>query len=317
LSLKFKKGRISLGKGELMNYMEIQLTKKENTLGPYQINKVYQANCYNALIQMPDRCVDAAITSPPYWGQRGDGGIGAEEDPREYLKNLNKILIEVMRVIKIDGLLWLNIGDAYNTPINWGPDDYIYSSLGPEGRGLNANNSAYTKNRGCRRAFINEDEKWLQYGNLLALPYRIVTALCDQGILFRGEVIWAKRNPMPEGKARRPHRKHEGIYIFANSERHKFRTQPPVSSVWDLKPNANETQHTSTFPIHLPITCIQAMELKNGIVIDPFMGSGTVGLAAKKLGLDYIGFELNPKNVATANKRIEESNWSLEMPLGV
>ncbi len=74
---------------------------------------------------------------------------------------------------------------------------------------------------------------------------------------------------------------------------------------------------SSTFPIRLPVACIEAMELKTGIVMDPFMGSGTVGVAAKKLGLDYIGFEIDPTNVSIANKRIEESAWAMEMPLGL
>ena len=289
------------------------MVHKIRTLGAFELNRVHCADCDKALREMPDNCVDAVITSPPYWGQRGHNGIGLEEDPREYIKNLTNIMLEVMRVIKPEGLLWLNIGDAYNTPINWRQEDYVYSTLGAEGTGLSADNTAYTKNRGSRRAFIDKNEGWLKYGNLLALPYRIVTNLCDHGIYFRGEVIWYKRKPMPEGRTRRPHRKHEGIYIFANTESHRFRTNPPVSSVWDLKPDGNNTPHTSTFPLDLPLTCIDAMELKEGIVLDPFMGSGTTGLAAKKMGLEYIGFDIDESNVAIANERIEQATWNLEL----
>ena len=56
-------------------------------------------------------------------------------------------------------------------------------------------------------------------------------ALSDLGFLFRGEVIWEKARPLPEGLCRRPHRRHEGIYIFAKDERHTFATKPPVGSV--------------------------------------------------------------------------------------
>ena len=100
-----------------------------------------------------------------------------------------------MRCLKPRGLLWLNIGDSYNTPINWREEDYEYSSLGKEGTGLDRNNAAYTKKRGNRRACVRKDIPWLQYGNLLAVPYRIVLAMCDKGFLFRGEVIW--ENPAP------------------------------------------------------------------------------------------------------------------------
>ncbi len=291
------------------------LPESTASLGPFALNKVYASDCYDALLKVPSHSIDVAITSPPYWGQRGDEGLGLEEDPREYLAQLTRILLEVMRVIKPDGLLWLNIGDAYNTPMNWRREDYVYSTLGQDGKGLGADNSAYTKNRGRRRAFVSGTASWLTYGNLLALPYRIVISLCEHGVLFRGEVVWYKRKPMPEGRARRPHRKHEGIYILANSERHRFRTTPPVPSVWDLKPDANDTPHRSTYPLALPLACIDAMELRKGTVLDPFMGSGTTGLAAKMRGLDYVGFDTSQAYVAIANARIEKAAWNTQMPL--
>lgn len=273
-------------------------------LGAWELNAVHNIDCLQGLKDLPNDCIDVAVTSPPYWGQRGDGGIGSEADPREYVANLTTILLEVMRVLKPTSLLWLNIGDAYNTPINWRYEDYTYSTLGLDGNGLSPTNSAYTKNRGGRKAFIDKEEKWLQYGNLLALPYRIVMNLCDQGMYFRGEVIWTKKKAMPEGKCRRPHRKHESIYIIAKSEQHTFRTTPPVPSVWDLKLDANRTPHTSTFPIDLPVQCINATGIETGIVLDPFMGSGTTGVAAVQLGFDYIGFELDARNAAVARERI-------------
>lgn len=265
-------------------------------------------DCLEGLRQMPDNVVDIAITSPPYWGQRGDDGIGVEADPRIYIENLTTIFLELMRVLKNDGVFWFNIGDSYNTPINWKEEHYTYSTLGANGNGLNPNNTAYTKKRGSRRAFIEKDAGWLQYGNLLALPWRIILNLCDAGFLYRGEVIWSKRKAMPEGRCRRPHRKHEPIYLLAKNEQHRFTTNPPVSSVWDLKPDPNirKGDHTSTFPLSLPLTCIESSGFEKGLVLDPFMGSGTTAVAAIMKGFDYIGFELNPKNIETTNKRIQE-----------
>lgn len=272
-----------------------------------EVNKIHNLDCLSGLKELPDNSLDICVTSPPYWGQRGDEGIGTEKDPREYVDNLVEILAEVMRALKPSGLLWLNLGDAYNTPINWKFDDYVHSTLGASGTGLAPTNSAYTKDRGSRRAFLDKSTGWLQYGNLLMLPNRIVMGLCDKGFLYRGEVIWAKRKAMPEGRCRRPHRKHECIYILAKSERHAFRVSPPVSSVWDIKPDMNRTPHTSTFPLDLPIQSIQASGVDSGIVLDPFMGSGTTALAAKLLGYDFIGFELNPVNVKTAEDRLAQA----------
>jgi DNA modification methylase len=275
------------------------------------LNTIHNLDCLDGLKKIESNSVDVCVTSPPYWGQRGDAGIGTEADPREYVKNLSAILLEVMRVLKPSGLLWLNLGDSYNTPINWKFEDHVHSTLGADGKGLAPTNSAYTKNRGSRRAFIDKDVGWLTYGNLLMLPNRVVLALCDEGNLFRGEVIWAKKKAMPEGRCRRPHRKHEGIYLIAKAEDHLFRVTPPVPSVWEIKPDMNRTPHTSTFPLDLPIKCIQASGVLSGVVLDPFMGSGTTGLAAKMLGFDYIGFELNPENAKTAMSRIESHAGSL------
>ena len=88
-------------------------------LGPWQLNTVHNVDCLAGLKRLPSDSLDVAITSPPYWGQRGAKGIGSEEDPREYVRNLVAILAEAMRCLKPSGTFWLNIGDAYNTPINW------------------------------------------------------------------------------------------------------------------------------------------------------------------------------------------------------
>ncbi len=249
--------------------------------------------------------MDVAITSPPYWGQRGDDGIGLESDPREYIANLVEIFKEVGRCLKDDGTLWVNIGDAYNSPINWTSKDWNYSTLGSDRQGFKADNAAYTKNRGRRRAFIDRTVPWAHYGNLLAIPYRLVIALCDAGFSFRGEIIWTKRKALPEGRCRRPHRKHESIYLFAKSpERHRFSVVPPVPSVWDLKLDINGTGHSSTFPLSLPMTCLQSTGLTTGLVLDPFMGAGTTAVAAATLGFDFIGFELSPTHHAMAMARL-------------
>ena len=262
--------------------------------GPWALNTTHNVDCLLGLKQIPTGSFDVVVTSPPYWGQRGSKGLGSEPDPRDYVRNLVVILAETLRCLKPSGTLWLNIGDSYNTPINWREEDHNYSSLGKNGNGLPPTNSAYTKNRGRRRAFIENDVKWLQYGNLLGVPYRVVLGLTDLGFLFRGEVIWEKTRPLPEGICRRPHRRHEGIYILAKDERHRFRVKPPVGSVWRLVQSPNRLPHCSTFPLDLPVQCISAAAVEGrGLIFDPFMGSGTTGRAARKADHDYLGFELD------------------------
>ena len=289
--------------------------RRPGTLGPWQLDSTHNIDCLEGLRRLPANAVDVVVTSPPYWGQRGNGGLGAEADPRDYIRNLTAVLVEAMRCLKPSGTLWLNIGDAYNTPINWREEDHHYSSLGKDGRGLEVTNSAYTKKRGRRRAFLDESAGWLQYGNLLAIPYRIVLALADAGFLFRGEIVWEKSRPLPEGICRRPHRRHECIYVFAKSERHAFRVKPPVGSIWRLLQTPNLTRHCSTFPLDLPVQCINASGLERpGIVCDPFMGSGTTGRAAIMLGHRFIGFELDSQMCALANESVREDQPTLVPP---
>ena len=277
-------------------------------IGPFELNTVVEGNCLDLIHQLPDESIDVLVTSPPYWGQRVSQGAGVEEDPREYLRVMTNIFASFLPKMKKQGLLWLNIGDAYNTPVNWSFDDRKYSSLGANGTGLADHNSAYVKPRAKRKAFIDKNENWLSYGNLLALPNRLVISLCDNGFLYRGEIIWRKKNPMPEGRCRRAHRQHEPIFLLVKDERHLFRTTPPVGSVWDI---ANEKidgpAHYSRFPVELPRRCIEAYGQagKDVVILDPFSGSGTTGMAAINLGCSYIGFEIDPIQVAASNERLQ------------
>ena len=285
-------------------------TSGQGDVGPFPHNRTICGDCSELIPQLPDASVDVVVTSPPYWGQRLSHGMGVEDDPREYVAALADLFAALQPKLKPSGLLWINIGDAYNTPVNWRLEDRSYSTLGENGSGLAQNNSAYIKPRAKRKAFIESDSGWLSYGNLLALPYRLVIGLCERGYLFRGEVIWRKSNPMPEGRCRRPHRQHESIYLLAPAESHSFRTSPPVGSVWDF-PNERITgkAHFSRFPTELPRRCIEAYGAAGPdvVVLDPFAGSGTTGLAAIGLGCSYVGFEIDPDQAEAANARTAEA----------
>src|SRR5580692_13013553 len=280
----------------------------QGKVGPYLVNRVALGDCVELGAELPDESVDVLVTSPPYWGQRMSGGMGVEEDPREYVSRLVEIFRVFKPKVKRDGIVWVNIGDAYNTPVNWRPDDRDYSSLGPGKTGLDEDNSAYIKPRAHRKAYLRKTAApWLTYGNLLALPYRMVIGMCDDGWLLRGEVIWRKKNPMPEGRCRRPHRAHESIYLFARSERHGFRTNPPVGSVWEFaNEKADGPRHFSRLPEQLPSRCIDAYGTAGPdvVVLDPFSGSGTTGVAAIGAGCSFLGFEIDGDQVRAANARL-------------
>src|ERR1043165_5763172 len=192
-------------------------------IGSFTANTVIEGDCLKLIPRLPDASIDILVTSPPYWGQRSSNGTGTEDDPRDYLDFLQKVFVAFLPKLKPQGIMWINMGDAYNTPVNWRLDDRKYSSLGADKNGLSPHNTAYTKPRAKRKAFIDKQANWLSYGNLLSLPNRLIISLSDDGFLYRGEIIWKKRNPMPEGRCRRPHRQHEPLYLLAKDEGHMFR----------------------------------------------------------------------------------------------
>ena len=175
-------------------------------------------------------------------------------------------------------------------------------------RGCPANNTAYIKPRAARRAFVDSKTAWLTKGQLLGLPFRLVERLCDAGWCYRGEVVWHKFNALPEGRCRRPHRRHEPIYLLAKSPKHSFRVAPPVPSVWSIgNDRMPDVPHFSRFPEELPLRCIQAYGEAGAdvVVCDPFAGSGTTGVAALRLGCSFVGFEIDPVQAEAANQRLE------------
>lgn len=281
--------------------------REKKRVGDLEVGVVTAGDCRKLVHLLPEESIDVLVTSPPYWGQRLSDGTGVEEDPREYIDALMSFFEPMLSKMKETGIAWVNMGDAFNTPVNWRKGDYLYSTLGSEQSGLPPHNSAYTKPRYKRRAFIDRTTPWLTYGNLLGLPYRLITSMCDVGWLFRGEVIWRKLNPMPEGRCRRPHRQHESVYLLTRTEKHNFRVQPPVGTIWEF---SNEKipgkAHHSRFPLELPQRCIEAYgdTDERTIILDPFAGSGTTGLAAHSLGCSFIGFEIDISHVDAANERL-------------
>lgn len=275
-------------------------------------------DCLELLPRLPNSSIDVLVTSPPYWGQRLSKGTGTEDDPRAYLDFLTKVFVAFLPKLKPKGIVWINLGDGFNTPVNWRRDDHKYSTLGADKNGLNENNSAYTKPRAKRKAFIDKDVGWLTYGNLLALPNRLIIALSDRGFLYRGEVVWRKKNPMPEGRCRRPHRQHELVFLVARNEDHCFRVSPPVGSVWHFSnEKIDGPAHYSRYPEELPRRCIEAYGQAGPevVVLDPFSGSGTTGIAAIRLGCSYIGFEVDPDQLEPSNLRLRAAAKDEYFPL--
>ena len=134
----------------------------------------------------------------------------------------------------------------------------------------------------------------------------------------KGGSILPKRNPRPSDN-RKGNQGTGGIPIGLNGTSFKnhnnFLTEngelihsskANKKSVWTITTKGYKDAHFATFPEKLIVDCIKAGCPEGGVVLDPFMGSGTTAVVAKKMNRNYIGFELNPEYIEISNKRLQK-----------
>lgn len=180
-----------------------------------EINKIYNEPCLETLKRMPNDFLDCVITSPPYWQLRDygyEGQWGLEPTYNQYLDHLWEMMDEIYRTLKPYGTAWINLGDTYSTQSG------TNAALA---RGKNyESESTYLTNRG-------ESEKLIKPKNmpnkcLLLIPHRFAIGCIDRGWIVRNDIIWAKRNGMPESVTDRFSKKHEYFFFMVKSEKYYF-----------------------------------------------------------------------------------------------
>ncbi len=256
---------------------------------------IIHADALTALRRLPDRSVQCAVTSPPYWGLRDynvPDQIGLEPTLPQFISNLQAVFAEVRRVLRDDGVLWLNIGDGYTSG----------------NRGWRAPDK---KNRARAMEVRPATPAGLKPKDLLGIPWRLAFALQDNGWYLRADIIWNKPNAMPESVQDRPTRSHEYMFMLTKSETYYYdrdavREQNGRNrrTVWDVNTQGVAGAHFATFPPALIRPCIAASSRPSDFVLDPFFGSGTVGLVAETLDRNYVGIEINPQYVELASSRL-------------
>ena len=168
-------------------------------------------NALAVLRSMPEASVHCVITSPPYWGLRAygrdPGMIGLEPTFDEHIENLLAVFREVRRVLRPDGTLWLNYGDAY--------------ARGDK-RGSSGTGDKQASNRGSAEARGARLPSGMKSKDLMGMPWRVAFALQDDGWWLRSEIIWHKPNPMPESVTDRPTSAHEKLFLLSKSARYFY-----------------------------------------------------------------------------------------------
>jgi len=237
--------------------------------------------------------VDCIVTSPPYYGQRDygvDGQIGLEAHPQQFIDRLASVFDLCADLLSDTGSMWVNLGDTY-----W------------SGKGAHKSSEA---KQGARRFGVRPQDRpgdgvWARPKQLLLIPHRFAIAMQDRGWLVRNDNVWVKPNPIPDQVRDRCAVSHEYVFHLTKSRWYYFdkdavgRTTPtgavlPPNDTWIVPPSkGTKGSHRASFSEELVRIPIHASTPPNGVVFDPFNGSGTTMLAALRAGYRAIGLDIS------------------------
>lgn len=289
------------------------------------------------------------VTSPPYYGLRDyghNGQIGLEETPTDYINTMVEVFRCVWDVLENNGTLWLNIGDSYSSHKDC---KSIPQSLAKGTAKENAHAIDIGKSRVRDSKMLKS--QGLKNKDLIGIPWMLAFALRADGWYLRQDIIWHKPNPMPESVQDRCTKCHEYIFLMTKSPKYYYdieaikedahttnesnrnRDESRLNntpgrtrmgglttnhyekknkrSVWTVNTKPYSGAHFAVFPTELIEPCILAGAPVGGIVLDPFMGSGTTAEVAQSLGRQYLGCELNENYRGLQNIRVSQQSFSL------
>ena len=273
-----------------------------------------------------------------------DGQLGLEPTPEEYVAKMVEVFREVKRVLRKDGTLWLNLGDSYAMKFGGGkgrksgttkaavdeiekPPREIPSGLKPKDLvgipwrvafALQADgwylrsDIIWHKPNAMPESVTDRPTKAHEYIFLLSKSKKyyydadsIREPLSEQRAKQAGELV----DPGNDAKKRKKQIEHDKKRgSGGHFDGHKWRMNPlgrNKRSVWTVPTQPFPEAHFAVFPPALIEPCILAGCPAGGVVLDPFMGSGTTGMVAAMYQRNFIGFELNPEYCKMAEKRIE------------
>jgi DNA modification methylase len=246
-------------------------------------------------IPLPDRSVHAVVTSPPYWGGGRDYGdsrqIGLERQPEAYVSALVDIFREVRRVLSRDGTLWINVSD-------------VYAASGKGGGGTAGERTCWDSVKD-RKGF-RMPPAGFKMKDLTLVAFKLADALRVDGWYLRSTIIWRKPAAVEPGRIDRPAVSHEYLFLLAPSEIYEATDPDEVwwhHTVWDVS-SEHVSGHPAAMPSELARRCIVAGCPRDGIVLDPFAGSGTTLLTACRLGRSAVGCDLSADYLALAARRV-------------
>ena len=260
------------------------------------INNVLLGDALEIMKEIPDNAINLIITSPPYWNARlyGNETIGREENPLDYVRDFLPFALEIKRILHSEGSFYLNLGDYY-----FGTKGFIRN----KGSYARKTDIHYQEHK-----IVKPDGKVLQYKQRLLIPERIAIGMQEQGWILRNNIIWEKPNAVPSRSPDRRYPVHESIFHFVKSRKYFFdlKIAKELNHHRDVIRCKVEPYkiHPASFPEKLIEPLILTTSKTNDLVFDPFVGSGTTLVVAKKCGRDYLGIDINPYFVDLSYKRL-------------
>lgn len=292
-----------------------------------EVDVIHNCDIMEGFRRLDDKSIDCVITSPPYWQLRDygfDGQWGLEPTFQEYLEHLWMMMEEVHRVLKDTGTVFINLGDTYSTKSGGleRPEDAKGSRSVEYLRGMT----------------INQPDD-LPIKNLLMIPHRFAIGCYDRGWTIRNDIIWASKNKMPEPVRDRWSKKHEYIFFMTKKptkyyfdldairESHESNFQNSlgtgknpgdVSDFWNIPIRGQKSDHLAAYSSDVIDRPILAGCPENGVVLDPFSGTGTTLVRSMQLNRRYIGFEASEQfyKIADKNTTQEKNKATLTQFLG-
>ena len=244
----------------------------------------------SVLKTLPSRSCDCVITSPPYYWLRDygvEGQIGHEETVTEYVDTIADVMDDVWRILKDRGLVFLNIGDTY------------YSGKG-KSHGIDPKS---TKRRFGLRAVDKSGGVGIgiRPKSMIGIPWRVAMEMAKRRWVLRSAIIWHRKHALTEAVRDRPRRSYEHVFMFAKDRKYYFNREAlsdivVEEDVWTIvaRPKPTNGIDTAAFPEELVERCLELGCPPDGVVLDPFAGSGTTVRVAVKSGRPAIGIDLNP-----------------------
>ena len=301
--------------------------------------QLYHGNNIDVLKQMESESVDCVVTSPPYWGLRDYGTsdqLGLEPTPEEYVTNLVKVFQEVHRVLKPSGTVWLNLGDSY---YNYRPGGTSQAK-----QSVAKNNGAVVNHSGKRNniieglkekdlvgipwrvAFALQADGWYLRSDIIwQKPNPMPESVKDRPtksheyifLLTKSKKYYYDADAIKEPTVSQDKYKRDRDnpdYKFNNThgrtkmsglKDNKY-TRRNKRDVWSINTKPYKEAHFAVFPEEIPMNCIKAGSPKDGVVLDPFVGSGTTLKVARQLGRKAIGIDINTEYLDLCIKRCNE-----------